>query len=678
MDCKECKIKLSQARRHITLLARASARYFDFSLATIDYKQIMEDLLEFSGADYGLINIYVKEKDRVITKGIAGLDQHQLAGLDEQLGFPLLGSEWDVTANLMASVGQPRMTKYPNLYEATFSQIPMHICQQLEHLLEIQQVYQILLYHGQEILGNILLCFRQGNKPQDMEVLELFISVIGTVLLRKQAEEQLREKYHQLQVKEEALRVHKQTTESLIQHYPDAIVILDNEQRIVNINKKFTQMFEYELEECLGLDIDEVVANQNKSLEAWQDANTIRTEVEKNQKIQMETIRVAKSGRIIPVVVRGGPTVVDGKIIGYHGIYTDISERKKAEEKIKYLSYHDKLTGLFNRAYFEEQLRLWDQPVHLPLSIIIGDVNGLKLTNDVFGHLEGDRLLVKIADILQEVCGRNGVAARWGGDEFVVVFPKCSQQEVVNYCDAISERCAQAAEDPIKISIALGWSTKISQEENIYNAIKDAEEKMYRHKLLESKSIRSNIISSLQKSLHERNVETVEHCKRLQALALRLGKEAGLLPHQLDELSLLGILHDIGNIAVDDSILTKPGRLTEEEWDKLKTHAEIGYRIAQTSQELYPIADYILSHHEHWDGEGYPRGLKGEEIPLLARIISIADAYDAMTSYRTYRKPMTHEEALKEIEKGAGSQFDPQLVQSFKNLFQSSEISVAQ
>ena len=677
MDCKECEKKLSQARRHITLLARASARYFDFSLAAIDYKQIMEDLLEFSGADCGLINIYTKERDKLITKGFAGLDGH-LDTLEELLGIPVYNSEWDVSAKLIASVGQPRLTKVANLYEATFSQIPAQVCQRIEQLLELQQVYQIILYHGQEILGNILLCYRREKQPQDKEVLELFISVIGTVLLRKQAEEQLQEKYHQLQAKEEALRVHKQTSESLIQHYPDAIVILDNEQRIVNINEKFTQMFEYELEDCLGLDIDKVVANRNKSLEAWQDANTIRIEVEKNQKIQMETIRVAKSGRIIPVVVRGGPTLVDGKIIGYHGIYTDISERKKAEEKIKYLSYHDKLTGLFNRAYFEEQLRLWDQPVHLPLSIIIGDVNGLKLTNDVFGHLEGDRLLIKIADILQEVCGKNGVAARWGGDEFVVVFPKCTQQQVVSYCEAITQKCEDAKEDPIKISIALGWATKTTEQDNIYTVIKDAEEKMYRHKLLESKSTRSNIIASLQKSLHERNLETAEHCKRLQALALRLGREVELLPYQLDELSLLGILHDIGNIAIDDSILTKSGRLTQEEWEMLKAHPEIGYRIAQTSQELFPIAEYILSHHEHWDGGGYPRGLKGEQIPLLARILAIADAYDAMTSYRTYRQPMTHEEALIEIEKGAGSQFDPQLVNSFIKLFQSSEISVAQ
>ena len=137
---------------------------------------------------------------------------------------------------------------------------------------------------------------------------------------------------------------------------------------------------------------------------------------------------------------------------------------------------------------------------------------------------------------------------------------------------------------------------------------------------------------------------------------------------QLNELELLSTLHDIGKIGINDNILNKPGKLTEDEWVDMKKHPEIGYRIAMTTPELVPIADYILSHHEHWDGSGYPQGSKREEIPLLSRIIAVADAYDAMTSDRPYRRAMTKNAAIEEIKKNAGTQFDPYIAELFLNI----------
>jgi HD-GYP domain-containing protein (c-di-GMP phosphodiesterase class II) len=134
---------------------------------------------------------------------------------------------------------------------------------------------------------------------------------------------------------------------------------------------------------------------------------------------------------------------------------------------------------------------------------------------------------------------------------------------------------------------------------------------------------------------------------------------------ELYELELFVTLHDLGKVGIDDRILTKPGRLTPEEWEEMKKHPEIGYRIAVSSPELAPIADLILSHHERWDGRGYPRGLEGENIPLLARILTIADAYDAMTEDRVYRNAMTKEDAIAEIKRNSGEQFDPVIVESF-------------
>ncbi len=141
----------------------------------------------------------------------------------------------------------------------------------------------------------------------------------------------------------------------------------------------------------------------------------------------------------------------------------------------------------------------------------------------------------------------------------------------------------------------------------------------------------------------------------------------------MDELALYALLHDIGKVGVDDRILNKPGRLDEEEWEQMKKHSEIGYRIAASAMELSHVADYILSHHERWDGKGYPRGLAGEQIPLLSRLLAIVDAYDAMTEDRVYRRALSNEEALREIVRRAGTQFDPQLAARFVRMMRASE-----
>jgi PAS domain S-box/diguanylate cyclase (GGDEF) domain len=348
--------------------------------------------------------------------------------------------------------------------------------------------------------------------------------------------------------------------------------------------------------------------------------------------------------------------------------HEDITQKKAREEKIIQLSYHDKLTGLHNRASFEEELKRHDEAEHLPISILIGDVNGLKLTNDVFGHQEGDRLLQKIAEIMKEVCSEKHLISRWGGDEFAIIMPFTTARDANEICQKIRQSCITSNMDPIQPSLSLGTSTKDTSEKNIIAVLKEAEDRMYRHKLLESRSVRNSIIASLEKTLFERSFETEEHAHRLSEKALEIGKAIGLSQSQQDDLRLLSLLHDIGKIAISDSILTKPGALTPPEWDEMKKHPEIGYRIAQSTQELSHIADNILSHHERWDGTGYPQGLKSYEIPKLSRIISIVDAYDVMTHGRPYKNAVPHSEALEEISRCSGSQFDPEIVEIFLKL----------
>ena len=361
----------------------------------------------------------------------------------------------------------------------------------------------------------------------------------------------------------------------------------------------------------------------------------------------------------------------NGTVLGVIGVSRDITERKRKEDEIIYLTHHDGLTGLYNRTYFDELKDELSKRENLPVSVIIGDINGLKLFNDAFGHREGDKLLVEVAKILMSCVRPEDVIARTGGDEFGILLPRSDSKTAQSVVEKIKSACecysTSSNKETYCASIALGYATKSICEEPIDKVIKSAEESMYRKKLLEHKSQHSSIISSIKTTLYEKSHETEEHAERLADLSKKLGAVIGLSDKEMDELELLSMLHDIGKIGIEDNILTKAGRLTDDERIEMEKHSEIGYRIAMASPELRHIAEYILCHHECWDGEGYPQGLSGREIPLLSRILSIVDSYDAMTNDRVYRKAITKENAIAEIVDNAGTQFDPEIAKLFVN-----------
>lgn len=334
-------------------------------------------------------------------------------------------------------------------------------------------------------------------------------------------------------------------------------------------------------------------------------------------------------------------------------------------QKIRKLTYNDSLTGLYNRRFFEEELKRLDTERQLPLAIIVADINGLKVINDSFGHQKGDCLIKKSAELIKNEIRDEDILARHGGDEFAILLPQTSTAEAEKIVARIKRKIPESNNDNLTISISFGIAVKDSIEEEIYQTFKRADNKMYHNKLSQSKSIKNRIVKGLISTLEVKSNETKEHTVRMTRLSINFGRYLNLSNFELNRLALLSTLHDIGKITIDDHILKKPGKLSKAEWKAIKQHPEAGYNIVKASGEFALIAEEIYSHHERWNGCGYPRQLKGSEIPFLARIISIIDAYDVMTSERPYKKMMTKAEAIKEIKSCTGTQFDPELAMKF-------------
>ena len=354
----------------------------------------------------------------------------------------------------------------------------------------------------------------------------------------------------------------------------------------------------------------------------------------------------------------------NNEFIGIVGVAHDITEQKKFEEDLKHLSYTDSLTGLHNRAYFTKKVNELIKEEAFPIRIIMGDVNGLKMVNDTFGHIEGDNLIIAMSNRLKSLYN-NDLIFRWGGDEFILLVPNCNSCVECDLMRKITTIDNSSLNLNFTLSMSIGSSIIKNKYDNLDDALKDAENELYSHKLLVGKNVRISILTNLIKTLHVKNIENIEHIDRVIDLCLKLGKKLNLSLETLDELALIAKLHDIGKIAISEEILLKPETLSYEEFEIMKTHSEKGYRLLMTIPELNHIAKGILSHHENYDGSGYPLGLSKNEIPLISRIFSIVDAYDTMTNNSLYNKTKTKLEAIAELKKCSGTQFDPKIVELF-------------
>ena len=476
---------------------------------------------------------------------------------------------------------------------------------------------------------------------------------------------------------EEMLRLNQRQLKDIIEFLPDAMLAIDKDKRIIIWNKAIEKMTGIPASEMIGrgdyaytipfygearpqlmdlvFDDDEEIAAKYKNLK--REGNTIIAEA---------FSPAMNNNKGAWTYLKASPLHDQaGNVNGVIEIIRDITERKQKEEEIEFLSYHDQLTGLYNRRFYEEELMRLDTERNFPISIAMGDVNGLKLVNDSFGHVVGDELLKKVAEVLKKGCRADDIIARLGGDEFVIILPRTSAVEAEKVISRIQELSLKEKSGAIDVSISFGYGTKTSEEESIQEIFKKTEDHMYRHKLFEHSSIRSKTMDLIMNTLYEKNNRELLHSKRVSEICEVIAAKMNLEKDEVSQIRIAGLMHDIGKIGIDEKILNKPDKLNHDERTEMERHPEIGWRILSSANEFSEIARFVLEHQERWDGKGYPRGLKGEDISIQARIIAIADAFDAMTSCRTYGMVLSEEAAVMEIKSFSGSQFDPAIAKVF-------------
>lgn len=472
--------------------------------------------------------------------------------------------------------------------------------------------------------------------------------------------EEIDKTYSALQESEERYR-------ALMHQSSEAIVLIEPEtRRILEVNRHFREMLGYSPQEMETKTVYDFVADSKESIDRYYDeVLPLRPELE----VELRPFK-HKNGRIIEVERSGVIVHLAGKSV-YMVTARDVSERRMTEEKLNFLSFHDTLTGLYNRAFFEDVLTKLESQRKKGIGLIIFDLDGLKLVNDSFGHEQGDNLLVRAAELIESCFGNKDVIARIGGDEFAVLMQDMTIESLQASVSRVQTKLAEQERTSrrIPLSLSIGYALCVKSVMSMRDLFREADNNMYREKLHRSQSTRSAIVQTVMSLLEARDYITEGHAERLQDMVTRLARAVGLPENRMTELRLLAQFHDIGKVGIPDRILLKAGALSEDEMIEMRRHSEIGHRIAQSSPDLLPVADWVLKHQEWWNGKGYPLGIKGEAIPIECRILSIADAYDAMTSDRPYRKAMSQEAAFSELRRCSGSQFDPSLVEVFIQSF---------
>lgn len=512
---------------------------------------------------------------------------------------------------------------------------------------QLKTLITVPFYNEDKLGGIILLCDNpSGYDDQDGYQVQLLFSALHTSAQKMLREEELRESRRSLRL--------------LLDSTAEGIFGMDSEGKCTFVNASTLSLLGYEREdELLYQNVHSLIHHTGSDGLAQSSKECpILSTIKSGTGLVMENeIFWRKDGTSFDVLAYAYPQLQDGTIVGAVVTFTDNTERKSAQERITYLSLHDQLTGLYNRAYFDQALAEAQRRVILPYSVIVGDVNGLKLTNDIFGHSAGDELLVTIARTLSIHCPPRATISRVGGDEFVILLPHFSQQQSVQLMDQI--RASMERENILggRQAIALGAATRSSAEEPMLEIFDQAEDWMYRQKVLRLRETQHHQLQVLIQVLFDKAPDEEIHALRVQAHALAIGTMLGLDTETMGLLGRAAYYHDIGKLVLDPDLIATKGREASQR-RTYQSHVSAGYRILNTFEETMDLAPYVLHHHEWYNGKGYLKGLAGKEIPYLSRILRLAEIWE-----REGVELKEKEYKILTLQRVAGVEADPQMVE---------------
>jgi diguanylate cyclase (GGDEF)-like protein/PAS domain S-box-containing protein/putative nucleotidyltransferase with HDIG domain len=548
------------------------------------------------------------------------------------------------------------------------------------------------LRSGGSLVGTIAVWRGEDAQPftsSDGQLLHAVGELAANVVRNAELNDQLRRQSAALYERESHLR-------AVLDNVDDGILTVDDGGRIASFNNAAARIFGYQVSSPVGLEFDRVVFERERESGAvitLRDPR--RTGAQSTEGRSREWVGRRRDGTTFPADVTIGQMTLGASAMRIVSV-RDVTEQRRLEDELarqykeaRYLADRDSVTGLLNHRAVHQRLgqelarcgRFGEQ-----VSILIVDIDGFKLFNDTYGHPVGDKVLQHVAARLVACSRQSDVVARYGGDEFVALLPGTGREGAV----AAAERIASdltgnpyrvSAELALPIRASIGVSTYPDNGVQLNDLVASADANLYESKLRGGDIVVGEasppdgqvagmfgVLEGLVTMVDNRDHYTRKHSDGVTAYALEIAEALGLSDKTQRTVRIAGLLHDVGKIGVPDRILRKPGSLNEYELQVIRQHVQLGEMIVKEVPDLPDVIGAVASHHERLDGLGYPRGLKGDEIPLLGRILAVADAYSAMTTDRPYRRAKGPDEAQAELVKAAGSQLDPELVRIFIGL----------